>query len=199
MRRSVINHCTRCGGTGYIGKWKHIANGICFECNAEHGYVRVDYHPSHNNSYQSRMQSMKDKYAEEIMAKMNPNSESILSSIPQVSNETFNTMCTLTEEGFDDDELLYDLAHQMRHSSGSDIGNASIDERRMIREGTVLIESCILKRCVLEIDDVIYDKGGNWSKNDTPYLHGEDIFNSIRFPDSKIFELMKGERIKIIS
>lgn len=198
MRRSVINYCTRCGGTGYIGKWKHIANGICFECNAEQGYVRADYHPSHNNSYQSRMKRMKDKYAEEITAKMTPNSESVLSSVPQVSDETLNTMCTLAEEGFDD-EVLYDLAHQMRHSSGSDVGNASIDERRMIREGTILIESCILKRRVLEIDGIVYDKGGNWSKKDIPYLDGEGILDSIRFPDSKILELMKGERIKVIS
>ncbi len=24
--------CTRCGGSGYIPKWSHIANGVCFQC-----------------------------------------------------------------------------------------------------------------------------------------------------------------------
>ena len=24
--------CSRCGGSGYIPKWSHIANGVCFKC-----------------------------------------------------------------------------------------------------------------------------------------------------------------------
>ena len=24
--------CSKCNGTGYIGKWKHVANGLCFKC-----------------------------------------------------------------------------------------------------------------------------------------------------------------------
>ncbi|MEZ8989993.1 hypothetical protein [Vibrio breoganii] len=198
MNRPVINSCTRCNGTGYIGKWKHIANGICFECQSEHGYVRGEYQSSHRNNYRSRVARMKDKYAAEIKAKMLPDSDSILSAAPPVNSETFNTMCSLAEEGFDD-EVLYDLAHQMRHSVGSDVCNASVTERRMIKEGTITIESCILKRTVLEIDGVVYDKGGNWSKSDTPYLNGVDTLDIIRFPDSKILDLMKGDRIKVIS
>ena len=25
--------CSRCGGSGYIPKWSHIAGGVCFKCN----------------------------------------------------------------------------------------------------------------------------------------------------------------------
>ena len=33
-----INSCKHCYGTGYIGKYKHICRGVCFECKGNIGY-----------------------------------------------------------------------------------------------------------------------------------------------------------------
>lgn len=33
-----INNCNRCNGTGYIGRYKHIEKGICFECRGNNRY-----------------------------------------------------------------------------------------------------------------------------------------------------------------
>jgi len=30
--------CSRCGGSGYIHKWRHIEGGICFKCRGN-GYM----------------------------------------------------------------------------------------------------------------------------------------------------------------
>lgn len=107
MQRPRINKCTRCNGIGYIGKWKHIANGMCFECEGEHGYVRS----SHNKI--GRVLENKEKYRQEIMASIASN-DSVLSRRIDLLNEpsTFDGMVNLAQEGFDD-EILADYAHQM--------------------------------------------------------------------------------------
>jgi hypothetical protein len=107
MQRPRINECTRCNGTGYIGKWKHIANGICFECEGEHGYVRS----SHEKI--GRVLENKERYYQEIMASI-ASDDSVLSMRIDLLNEPkiLDGIVTLAEEGFDD-EILADYAHQM--------------------------------------------------------------------------------------
>ncbi|GHA09580.1 hypothetical protein [Oceanisphaera arctica] len=107
MQRPRINECTRCNGIGYIGKWKHIANGICFECEGVNGYVRS----SHKKI--GRVVENKEKYRQEIMASI-ASDDSVLSGRIDLLNEPkiLDGMATLAEEGFDD-EILADYAHQM--------------------------------------------------------------------------------------
>jgi hypothetical protein len=107
MQRPRINECTRCNGTGYIGKWRHIVSGMCFECEGEQGYVRS----SHKKT--SRVVLNKERYRQEILASINSN-DSVLSGRTDLLNEPeiMNGMASLAEEGFDD-EILADFAHQM--------------------------------------------------------------------------------------
>jgi DnaJ-class molecular chaperone len=107
MQRPRINECTRCNGTGYIGKWKHIVKGMCFECEGENGYVR---------SSQKKIGCVvenKERYHQEIMASI-ASDNSVLSGRSDLLNDSkiIDGMATLAEEGFDD-EILADYAHQM--------------------------------------------------------------------------------------
>lgn len=106
MNRRIINECTRCNGTGYIGKWKHIAKGMCFECEGEKGYIR-----SKNNFM--RVANNKDKYHSEIKASIEGDDSVLSGRVDLFANsEILSGMATLAEEGVDD-EILADYAHQM--------------------------------------------------------------------------------------
>ena len=104
----IINKCTRCNGTGYIGKWKHIVNGLCFECGGEHNYIR-----SAKNNFGYRVAMNKDKYHLEIKAAIESDDSVLSGRIDLLNNhEILNGMANLAKEGFDD-EILADYAHQM--------------------------------------------------------------------------------------
>jgi hypothetical protein len=107
MQRLKINECTRCNGTGYIGKWKHIVKGMCFECEGEAGYVRSTHKKS------GRVAINKEIYHQEILASI-ASDDSVLSGRIDLLSEPkiLKAMASLAEEGFDD-EILADFAHQM--------------------------------------------------------------------------------------
>ncbi|MEI8665568.1 hypothetical protein P4S81_12925 [Pseudoalteromonas sp. B28] len=107
MQRPKINECTRCNGTGYIGKWKHIVKGMCFECEGETGYVRSLHKKL------GRVARNKAIYQQEILASI-ASDDSVLSGRIDLLHEPeiLKGMASLAEEGFDD-EILADFAHQM--------------------------------------------------------------------------------------
>jgi hypothetical protein len=107
MQRFKINECTRCNGNGYISKWKHIAKGICFECEGENGYV------STSHSKLKRGAINKELYNQQIIDAI-ASDDSVLSGRFDLLNdhEVLRGMASLAEEGFDD-EILADFAHQM--------------------------------------------------------------------------------------
>lgn len=88
MYRYRINGCTRCNGTGYIAKWKHIMRGICFKCKGE------------------------DRY-EKIKASIVSDGTALSGCTDLLYNtKALEMMTALLAEGFDD-EILADFAHQM--------------------------------------------------------------------------------------
>ena len=105
MHTYKINECTRCHGTGYIGKWKHVLRGICFECESEEGYV--SFSRRKDNRVLNDM-----KYLKHIKASI-VSEHTVLSGRTHLlyDTKTLDMMASLAEEGFD--ELLNDFAHQV--------------------------------------------------------------------------------------
>ena len=107
MHTHKINECTRCNGTGYIGKWKHILKGICFECEGEEGYVRSSYRKA------DRVVKNKEKYHKRIKDSIMSEGTVFSGRVDLLYNsKILDSMASLAEEGFDD-EILADFAHQM--------------------------------------------------------------------------------------
>jgi|26BtaG_2_1085354.scaffolds.fasta_scaffold05904_1 hypothetical protein len=107
MHTHKINECTRCNGTGYIGKWKHILKGICFECEGEEGYARSSYRKD------DRVVKNKEKYHKRIKALIMSEGTVLSGRVDLLYNsKILDSMASLAEEGFDD-EILADFAHQM--------------------------------------------------------------------------------------
>ncbi len=102
-----INECTRCNGTGYIGKWKHIAKGMCFACEGEESYVGSSYRRA------DRVVKNEEKYHKQIKASIMSDGTVLSGRVDLLYNpKMLDSMASLAEEGFDD-EILADFAHQM--------------------------------------------------------------------------------------
>lgn len=106
MHTYKINECTRCHVTGYIGKWKHVLKGICFECKSEEGYVRFSQKKD-NRVLNDR------KHLKHIKASIVSDDTALSDRMDLLyDTKTLDMMASLAEEGFDD-ESLEDFSHQM--------------------------------------------------------------------------------------
>ncbi|AUW07495.1 hypothetical protein [Vibrio campbellii] len=97
-----INNCSRCRGTGYIGRFRHIFSGICFECEGDHNYVTGVSKPKwfrHKKQPRLLKIDFTQFYSDYVgFGKMTP--------------EIFEGVAHLDDEGFDE-EILGDYVHQM--------------------------------------------------------------------------------------
>ena len=73
----VTETCGKCNGTGYIGHYKHIENGVCFACNGTGIHVHTEkiMTPEYEMKLESRRKAREEKKLQKAMLESEKNNK----------------------------------------------------------------------------------------------------------------------------